>query len=832
VSPMQTQSGVPEQRKLYELATMFMALPEPVMVLDPLGKIIWSNPAAETLFNRELSSADIGSFLPSIITFPNGRPVPYAELPSSRALRGETVARETFHLALGAAEYVVNITAAPLMQDEQIVGVILLCYDMTEYERELATARLCAEELDATFTSLTDGLIICNKTGQIVRMNPAAEQLFHYDATERDLPANQRLTLRQFITRDGHPFPRVEFPITRALAGETVPAVLLGIENPDGVYWLTVSAAPIRATNGEIIGAVTSSTDVTERIRADAALRESEETALTLLNATPDTAFLVDNDGMVLAANEMVAVRLHCPLSDIIGRHIQEMLAPETRLTRLSLAEKVRRTGQPMHFDDVEGENWFDNTIYPILDGQGNVIRLAIFSRDITAQKHTEERLHQLAYFDHLTGLPNRFLLYDRLTQTLAHRKRRQAAMALLFLDLDNFKEINDTLGHSVGDLVLLEVARRLCRCVRESDTVARMGGDEFVIIIPDLEQPRANARVTASRIQEELDVPFYHDNRAIPLAASIGITIAPADGDTPETLLKHADVAMYRAKELGRNRFVFYADETRAPITERGILERALRGALDRHEFQLDFQPQFDLRQTRITGVEALLRWHHPELGLIPPMRFLPAAEELDCIDEIGAWILLEACQRAVAWRIAGAHDLTIAVNISPGQFVRSSLVEQCEAALRTSGLPPQYLELELPEFLVGKYPERLLPLTQRLRTIGVNVAIDDVGMGYSSLEYIHRYPLTTLKIDGSFIRHIGDDLSNATAVQTVIQAAHQAGLTVVAECVETPEQLTALRALDCDRYQGYLCCRPIPADQCALVLAGAGVVRKSEHA
>jgi diguanylate cyclase len=454
----------------------------------------------------------------------------------------------------------------------------------------------------------------------------------------------------------------------------------------------------------------------------------------------------------------------------------------------------------------------------------GRGLRVAIL-RDITERRQHERRLAQLANYDGLTGLPNRTMFRDLLQNAIDTASDAQAGFALLFLDLDRFKIINDSLGHEVGDLLLKQVAQRLSNCLRRSDalihggaeqalgTVFRLGGDEFTILLPGAAEPEAAAAV-ARRILAALALPVPVGSDQLYISTSIGISLYPADGGDLDGLVKQADMAMYRAKAQGRNTYCFFSSELLEAADERHALEAALRPALERQEFFVLYQPKARLADGAITGVEALLRWSPPGLPPVGPDRFIPILEEIGLIVPVGAWVLREACRRMVAWSAEGIAPPTVAVNLSARQFRQLDLVEQIQRVLAETGLPPHRLQIELTESTLVDDIEYVVGVMETLKRIGVSVAIDDFGTGHSSLSYLKRFHVDTLKIDRSFVRDTPGDPDDSAIVRSVIALAHGLHLNVVAEGVETEEQLAFLRQHGCDDMQGWLLGRPMPPD------------------
>ncbi len=457
--------------------------------------------------------------------------------------------------------------------------------------------------------------------------------------------------------------------------------------------------------------------------------------------------------------------------------------------------------------------------------GSGKDEALAVV-RDITERKRTEERVFRLAYYDILTGLLNRNSFKDHLAQAVAHAQRHRRYVATLFLDLDRFKRINDTFGYKVGDLLLQSVAERIQEGVRKSDkaarhveaqfshSVSRLGGDEFTILLPEIRHVQDSANV-AKRILDTLSRPLVIAGHEIFITGSIGITVYPMDGGDADTLLKNADAAMYSAKEQGRNNYQFYSEAMNASSLKRLSLENALRKALDRQEFLVYYQPQIHINSGKIVGMEALLRWKHPEIGLVSPGDFIPLAEETGLIVPIGEWVLNAACTYNKALQMMGLPPRRMAVNISSLQFRPQSLVAAITRALNASGLDPCWLELELTESAVMKNMEESSGILRELKQMGLRVAIDDFGTGYSSLAYLKRFPLDILKIDGSFIRDIPGDRDNEAIAAAIIAMAHSLNLEVIAEGVETQNQFVFLRDHRCGAVQGYLFSPALPGEE-----------------
>jgi diguanylate cyclase (GGDEF)-like protein len=455
---------------------------------------------------------------------------------------------------------------------------------------------------------------------------------------------------------------------------------------------------------------------------------------------------------------------------------------------------------------------WLD--ISTVHDESGKLTNyIAIFS-DITERKATEAQLEFMAYHDALTKLPNRSLLRDRFDQAIATAMRDNTLVALLFLDLDQFKAVNDSLGHEVGDQLLLGAADRINRCVRETDTVCRLGGDEFVILLTNL-QNAGGASQVAQKVLDGCSSPIAIGKHLLNTSFSIGISMYPDDGNDFDTVMKLADTAMYYAKDAGRNTYRFYTEQMNVNAMERMTWLNNMHRAIERNEFVLHYQPQFDLSTGHLIGLEALIRWNSPKQGLVPPAKFIQVAEDSGLIVPIGTWVLQEACRQNRAWQDAGYPPVVVSVNLSALQFRRGNIVDSVEHILKETGLDPQWLELELTESILVHDIEQVLEIVRNLKKIGIGLAIDDFGTGYSSLTYLKRFSVDKLKIDQSFIRNLTVDFEDAAIVRSIIQLGKGLGLKTIAEGVETTAQTEYLRQEGCDEVQGYLFGHPLPADE-----------------
>ncbi len=485
-------------------------------------------------------------------------------------------------------------------------------------------------------------------------------------------------------------------------------------------------------------------------------------------------------------------------------------------------AERERRNYRlEYRFRHRDGSyRWMHDSGVVYFAAAGGIERIIGVFSDITERKRAEEKLAHQAHYDALTELPNRTLFYDRLAQTLNQARRHAWNVGVLFLDVDRFKNVNDTLGHGAGDALLQAIAKRLAVCVRTGDTVARIGGDEFAVIAADLAQGQ-DAGLVAAKMVEALAQPFVIEGQEVFVSGSIGIAAYPLDGQDGVALMKNADAAMSRAKELGRNNYQFYTAAMNERAMENLLLQNDLRRALERGEFRLHFQPKASLKSGCVTGFEALLRWERPGHGLVPPGKFIPLLEETGLIVPVGEWVIRAACAQIHDWRRQGLEPLPVAVNLAAKQFLHRDIAAVVETALCDHGVPPQFLEIEITESDAMQEPEQVMRTLLALRARGVSIAIDDFGTGYSSLSYLKRFPVETLKLDRSFVNGLPGDADDVSIARAVITMAHSLGLKVVAEGVEKPEQREFLAHNGCDMMQGYLLARPMPAHECERLLA-----------
>jgi diguanylate cyclase (GGDEF)-like protein/PAS domain S-box-containing protein len=566
-----------------------------------------------------------------------------------------------------------------------------------------------------------------------------------------------------------------------------------------------------------------------ERKVAEEALFLEKERAQVTLNSIGDAVVCTDISGNISFLNLIAEKMTGWSSEDAAGRPMVEVFrildatTLESVTSPMEMAVSQDRTVHvPPNCILIRRGGYeipIEGSASPIHDREGRVTGAVIVFSDVSAARTMALQMIHLAQHDFLTGLPNRMLLNDRVGQAIILALRHMKKVAILFLDLDGFKHINDSLGHAIGDKLLQSVTKRLIDCVRFSDTVSRQGGDEFVVLLSEMEHSE-DAAITARRMLNVVAEVHSIDQCDLHVTTSIGVSVYPDDGMDAGTLIKNADTAMYQAKENGRQSYQFFKPAMNIRAVERQSIEESLRRALERHEFALHYQPKIDLRTAEITGAEALIRWTHPVRGLISPAEFIPIAEDCGLILPISKWVLREACRQARAWADVGLPPTTVAVNISSMEFREEGFLESVFAILAETGLDPGFLELELTESVLMKRPESAASVLQQLRAKGVRVAVDDFGTGYSSLSYLRKFSIDALKIDQSFVRQITTTPDDTAIVTAVISMGRSLRLRVIAEGVETQEELGFLQALQCDEAQGYYFSRPVTADEFANIL------------
>jgi diguanylate cyclase (GGDEF)-like protein/PAS domain S-box-containing protein len=586
----------------------------------------------------------------------------------------------------------------------------------------------------------------------------------------------------------------------------------------DGVHRTTVtSKLPFTDGEGRVIGVLGSYTDITERKRADLALRLQSRALDASVNAILITAPSPSGNLIEYVNPAFMRITGYDP-AEVIG-HDCRVLQRDDReqegvaSIRKALAANREVSAVVRNYRKDGALFWNQLFIAPVPNAEGVITHHIGVINDVTDLMRYQEQLEYQANYDSLTRLPNRNLLRDRLQHALIVAQRQHKGVAVVFMDLDGFKNVNDSLGHSVGDRLLGVVAERLARCTRTSDTVARHGGDEFVIVMTDTVDEQSLI-AWMERVRASISEPVWLDGTELYVGCSMGASLFPQDGDDAETLMKKADLAMYRAKDMGRNTFQFYQPEMNASAGARLNLERRLRRALRDNEFLLHYQPQVDIDSGQIVGTEALVRWRDPEVGLVPPSSFIPVAEESGLIGPLSEWVLREACRQNKAWQDLGLPPARVSVNLSARVFQQRDIAKLVMQVLDETGLEPQYLELELTESAIMRNAEEAVSMLNELHALGIGLAIDDFGTGYSSLSYLKRFPVDRLKIDRSFVSDIGISGDDETITSAIIALAHSLKLQVIAEGVETSAQLDFLKERACDEMQGFYFAKPLSTD------------------
>jgi len=698
------------------------------------------------------------------------------------------------------------VQGEPLFIDGQLAGFITTYTDITERKAAEVTLQMQHNQLNTLVESIPSAVSLFAKDGRLALCNADFLRLL-------DLPANlvapgtHMETIFRFNAERGEYGPGEPEQIVRTLLERARNPVPHHLERtrPNGKT-LEIRGVPL--ADG---GFVTVYTDITER-RTSA---EREQLAQKVYRHTPAGIIFTDEEHRILSINPATTQMTGYETFELVGQTIFALINLDASLPPDVFQENIAQHGSwngELEVTRKNGDNFSAGTrVNRVDDPQSGLPAHYVWILvDITERKQSEERMRHIAQHDALTGLPNRMALLMRLAQLLPEARRHGWKVAMMFLDLDRFKIINDTLGHQIGDDLLREVACRLSSVVRETDFVARLGGDEFVIILPGITGP-ADAATVAGKAIVALSKSIEANGHELHTSPSIGISVFPDDGPDGDTILKNADTAMYHAKAAGRNNFQFFADEMNLISSERLKIEHKLRHAIARNELVLCFQPQFRASDATPIGVEALLRWHHPTEGLISPARFIPVAEETGIIVEIGEWVLANACCEMKRWIDAGLKPMRIAVNVSARQLRRRDFAETVANALTASGLPAELLELEITESSVMENPQEAILILERLGRMGVTLAIDDFGTGYSSLAYLKLFPIDHLKIDRSFVADIETDLNDRAIAFGTIALAHSLGLKVIAEGVETDDQLDLLRTNGCDEIQGFLLSKPL---------------------
>ncbi len=786
---------------------------EAVWVVDPqTRRILTANSAAARLQQLDpgaLTDVPVGDMVaaPEDLFF-------WQDLDDSAAteLHSDTQLRR----ADGSAVWVERRITRVQTEDGQTVYLVAMQDKTQQLQTQQRLEELLAE-LRATLESTADGLLVCDLDGGIRAFNRLFATL--WDLPEELLTHKDDAAILGYIAQgvlDALPYQQRLGEIQRSLLLEATDVLVLR----NGRVLERISRPQL--ARGRPIGRVYVFRDITERTATEAQLR----LAAKVFESSLDAIFVTAPDHRILTCNPAAVQMARSDAAALQGRLAQDLFYSPNQPQWLSeLDAQLHSSGY------WEGELWMRQpdgsatalqAAWVVLrDANGQALNTVLFVKDLSEKLAAQQRIEQLAYSDVLTGLPNRLMLTERVNHALRLAERNGCGFAVMFLDLDRFKSINDSLGHLFGDKVLIEIANRLKHCLRQTDTLSRLGGDEFVIHLHDADT--VGAEITAQRIIDALSRPVQIDDMSFTLSCSVGIAMYPNDGQTLDELIRHADTAMYQVKERGKGHYRFYRPQMNADLLSRIQLDQAMREGLKRHEFVLHFQPRVDLHNGRLNACEALIRWNHPQQGMVPPGTFITVAEETGLIVSLGDWVLQESVRQAAVWQRAGT-PCEVAVNVSAMQFQQTHFVDDVARTLQEHQLPPHLLELELTESILIRDAEEALERLQALADLGVRLALDDFGTGYSSLTYLKRFPLHKLKIDRTFIRSLHEDEADVAIVAAIIQMGHAMQMEVVAEGVELEAQKEVLQRLGCNHFQGFLYSRAVPADEFERLLAPSG--------
>jgi len=791
-----------------------------IFLLDPEGRVVSWNAGAELIKGYtadEIIGHDFSCFF-SPDDIKRGRPEEVLRL---TAVSGRYEAN-SMRVRKDGSQFLASVTFTALRDaDGKLRGFSEISRDLSESKESEARYRGLLE-------AAPDAMVMVDQGGEIVLLNVQAEKQFGYHRDELIGQKVKNIIPKGFAERliaDGIR------SAAEALAQQIGTGIELNGRRKDGSEFpIEIMLSPLESAEGILVTAAIR--DISVRKAAEEHLAQMEARYRGLLEAAPDAMVVVDQGGEIVLLNVQAEKQFGYRRDELIGQKVkniipkgfaERLVADALRSAEDALAQQIG-TGIELNGRRKDGSEFpIEIMLSPLEGAEGVLVTAAI--RDITTRKKAEALMIHSSEHDFLTGLPNRMLLSDRVNQAIRLAIRHKKKVAVLFLDLDGFKHINDSLGHPTGDKLLQSVGKRLVDCVRGSDTVSRQGGDEFVVLLSE-EDDSEDVSVTAKRMLRAVAEAHFVDQHDLHVTCSVGVSLYPDDGLNAETLIKNADTAMYQAKENGRQTYQYFKPAMNVRAVERQSLEESLRRALERQEFVVHYQPKINLNTGRISGAEALLRWTHPTRGPVPPGQFIPVAEDCGLILPIGTWVLRQACQQAQAWVDAGLPLGTMAVNISAMQLRNESFVEGVFAILQDTRLDPRLLELELTESVLMKHAESTASILTALRERGVQVAVDDFGTGYSSLSYLRKFPIDALKIDQSFVSQITTVPDEIIIVKAVIGLGRSLKLRVVAEGVETQEQLAFLQAYQCDEAQGYYFSRPVLPEQFAKLLK-SGIVK-----
>ena len=790
------------------------ASPCPIVLQDDQGCILKANRAF----------CDQFGFDPETI---EGRNLNSLVLPDSRVHEGEHVDRtiadgtplyqETIRQTADGSPLQVHLTAIPILHDGKLIARMAVYWDITPL-------RTAEQKYRDIFTNSVEGIFQTTPEGRYLEANPALARIYGYETPEEMVDDLQDIGRQLYVD----PERRDAFLECMQTTGR-VSHFESRIRRKDGtIIWIAEHARSVHDMKGEVKYFEGTVVDITQRKRAEALLKASEEEYRTIFETTGTASVIIEHDNFISRANsEFFRLTGYGPREIAHGLQFEDIVAPADRehilhagtngpdycLTQTGPHELRIRTNTGGIRDVVVTE--------AVLNGSE---RKVVSLLDISERKKAELMLRHQAFHDPLTNLPNRFLLMDRLEHAIRRSKRGNNHFAVLFLDMDRFKLINDSLGHVAGDRLLEHMAAKVRSCLREEDTLARFGGDEFVVLAEDLRDPPQPVRI-AQRILESLQEPVEVNGNTIYISTSIGIVLGSSHYSRAEQVIRDADTAMYRAKAMGKGCYAIFDEAMHTNAVKRLDIENELRKGIEQREFTLHYQPIINITDHSIVGFESLVRWNHPEKGLVGPCEFIPIAEETGLIVPLGDFVLEESCRQMKNWmqHFPFRGEMLIHVNVSGIQLKQPGFLDRVRTCLHDTGLPPHCLKLEITESMLMSLEDKAVSILDEIKGLRVQIGIDDFGTGYSSLSYLHRFPVDTLKIDRSFVMGLDSDNENTKIVNTIISLAHALGLNVVAEGIESADHLKMLDAMCCEYGQGYHFSRPIPARQVLKLLGGS---------
>lgn len=795
------------KRRDRQLQAILDVFPFLVWWKDPQGVIQVANRESARWANLEEASALIGKTDFDLV--PEDWAASYAEGDQRVISSGQVLCEEEFHPDFPGGAKWTETWRSPLHLDGDLLGTVGFSRDITDRKQTEHDLQQILALLQGVIDAFPDVLFEVSREGRYLNVWTKNPELL---AASREQLLGR--CLDDVLSPESAAIGRSALE-EAALTGQSFGKVIR-IDTPSGTRWFELSVSRMASPDNHDPHLITVSRDVTARMELQAALAREEHKYRSLVEHSPDATARFDPQLKCLYANPAMADQMDRLPDALVGLRPSEFIGTQAgevlESALASVFASAERSTLELHWHNARGQTVCSMvTLSPEFDAANTVVSVLAVGRDISELRAYQDKIHQMAFYDPLTGLANRVLFNDRLTQMIAEASWHQHVAGVMIVDMDRFKQINDTLGHAAGDELLREAAHRLRDSVRGYDTVARLGGDEFGVLLPQVRDTESLGRVV-QKVQAAFDRSFALTGRDVIVSCSIGISVFPQDGTDSDELVRHADSAMYSAKRLGRNGFRFYSKDLTATAQERLTLEQGLRRALERNELTLHYQPKVALHSGVVQGSEALLRWCNPVLGNVPPNQFIPVAEDAGLIVDIGAWVLQQACRAAAEWNAPHQPVHKVAVNLSARQLQTPGLLPHLAQTLVDTGCQAAWIELEITESLLLDEDGRVLQTLEALRSMGFTIAIDDFGTGYSALSYLARFPIDTLKIDRSFIQSVTTDRYRAELVRAILSIARCLNQQVVAEGVETLEQAEFLLAHGCELAQGYLYSRPLP--------------------